>query len=58
MLSVIAIAQIDALYRKLLSYSNASDDLIQKHNEYVNNKYGDIRITQKNNNNNDVDLPF
>ena len=55
---VLSIAQIDALYRKLLPYSNTSDDLIQKHNEYVNNKYGDNRTKQKNYKNDDVDLPF
>lgn len=55
---VLSIAQIEALYQKLLQYSYASDDIIQKHNEYVNNKYGDNRTDRKSYNNDNVDLPF
>ena len=56
--NILSIAQIEAFYRKLLQYSYASNSIKQKHNEYVNNKYGDNRTKQKNYKNDDVDLPF
>ena len=51
--SKLSIAQIEALYRKLLPYIYASKDIKQKHSDYINKKYG-----CKNGNDDDVDLPF
>lgn len=51
--SKLSIAQIEALYQKLLPYTYASQDIKQKHSDYINKKYGN-----KDNNNDDVDLPF
>ena len=51
--SKLSIAQIEALYRKLLPYTYASQDIKQKHSDYINKKYGN-----KDNNDDDVDLPF
>jgi len=51
--SRLSIAQIEALYRKLIPYAYASQDIKQKHSDYINKKYG-----YKNGNDDDVDLPF
>jgi hypothetical protein len=51
--SKLSIAQIEALYRKLLPYTYASQDIKQKHSDYINKKYGN-----KDNNDDNVDLPF
>ncbi|SHK98030.1 nuclease-related domain-containing protein [Fibrobacter sp. UWB12] len=51
--SRLSIAQIEALYRKLLPYAYASQDIKQKHSDYINKKYG-----YKNGNDDDVNLPF
>lgn len=51
--SRLSIAQIEALYRKLIPYAYASQDIKQKHSDYINKKYG-----YKNGNDDDVNLPF
>ena len=51
--SRLSIAQIEALYRKLIPYAYASQDIKQKHSDYIKKKYG-----YKNGNDDDVDLPF
>ena len=55
--SSLSIAQIEALYRKLLPYTYASKDTKQKHSDYINKKYGCNENGFKNNDD-DVDLPF
>lgn len=56
--SRLSIAQIEALYRKLLPYTYASEDTKQKHTDYINKKYGDKRAYYDEDINDDVDLPF
>ena len=51
--SILTIPKIEAIYRKLLPFTHASEDIKQKHSDYINNKYG-----YKNGNDDDVDLPF
>ena len=56
--SKLSIAQIEALYRKLLPYIYASKDAKQKHADYINKKYGNKRDNYNEDTNDDVDLPF